>query len=375
VLANGAGLLVRSYAAVRGQDFGFDAGGVVTMSLSPAGPRYPDSPSFQRFYEDVFERVRAIPGVQHVGTVSRLPLFGGSNGNVWVEGTPPRANQGEGPLVEVVSVTGDYFQVMEIPLRAGRVLTVDDSASTAVGVVINERFAELAWPGSDPLGKRFSFSDNPPEWRTVVGVVGDVRQWGPEQPTQAQAYFPFTHGWSVSAYLTVRTDGDPAALVPAIRQAILAVDPSAPPTDVRLMSDRVDGTMAQRRFYTTLVTLFAASALFLAAAGIYGTVSYFVARRTRDLAIRIALGAARSGIMGMVVRRAVRLAVWGVILGLVGVWLSTMALRGLVFGLRPMDPLTLAAGCALLTLIAVASAVFPARRAVRVSPILALRME
>jgi ABC-type antimicrobial peptide transport system permease subunit len=179
----------------------------------------------------------------------------------------------------------------------------------------------------------------------------------------------------VSAYLTVRTAGDPAALVPAVREAVLTVDPTAPPSDVRLMSDRVDGTMAQRRFYTTLVTLFAASALLLAAAGIYGTVSYFVARRTRDLAIRLALGAARNGIMGLVVRRAVRLAVWGVLLGLGGVWLSTLALEGLVFGLRPMDPLTLAGGCALLATVAVAAAVFPARRAVRVAPVLALRTE
>jgi predicted permease len=319
--------------------------------------------------------VRAIPGVASVGTVSRLPLFGGSNGHVWVEGTAPRRNEDEGPLVEVTSVTGDYFQTMGIPLLKGRGLVAVDSIGTAIGVVINERLAEQAWPDAEPLGKRFSFSDNPPLWLTVVGVVGDVRQWGPEQPPLGHAYFPLTQGWTTSSYLTVRTNGDPAALVPAVRAAILAVDPAAPPSEVRTMSDLVDRTFAQRRFYTTLVTIFAAAALFLAAAGIYGTVSYFVARRTRELAIRIVLGAKGNGIMGLVVQRAVRLAVWGVLLGLVGVWASTRVVSGLVFGLRALDPLTIAAGCVVLGFVAVASAALPARRAVRVSPVLALKTE
>ena len=150
--------------------------------------------------------------------------------------------------------------------------------------------------------------------------------------------------------------GDPAQLVPALREVILAVDPTAPPSDVRTMSERVERTMAQRRFYTTLVTLFAAAALFLAAAGIYGTVSYFVARRTRELAIRIALGAAGNGIMRLVVHRAVRLAVWGVALGLIGVWISTRALDGMVYELDPLDPLTIVTGCLVLALVAVADA-------------------
>jgi ABC-type antimicrobial peptide transport system permease subunit len=205
--------------------------------------------------------------------------------------------------------------------------------------------------------------------------VGDVRQWGPEQPTLAHAYFPYPRGWQTGAYLTVRTDGDPSALVSEVRAQILAVDPTAPPAEVRTMTDLVDRTFAQRRFYTTLVTLIAAAALFLAAAGIYGTVSYFVARRTRDLAIRIVLGARGNGIMGLVVKRAVRLAVWGVLLGLAGVWASTGVVRGLVFGLNALDPLTIVAGCVVLASVAVAAAALPARRAVRVSPVLALKTE
>lgn len=375
VLANGAALLVRSYAAVRGQEYGFHAEGVITMSVNPSGPRYQDEQALVSFYDQVLGRVGAIPGVASVGTVSRLPLFGGSNGAVWVEGTPPRANAGEGPLVEVVSVTGDYFEAMGIPLLQGRVLLPEDSASAATGVVINQALAHEAWPDADPLGKRFSFDDNPPNWLTVVGVVGDVRQWGPEQHARAQAYFPLTRGWSSSGYLTVRTSGDPSTLVPRIREAILAVDPSQPPGDVQTMTDRVERTFAQRRFYTTLIGLFAVAALFLAAAGVYGTVSYFVTRRVRELGIRIALGAGGSGIVALVVRRGARLALWGVGIGLVGVWASTRVLSGVVYGISALDVPTLFAGCLALALVAVAASTLPALRAVRVSPVTALRSE
>jgi len=375
VLANGAALLVRSYAAVRGQDFGFESHGVVTMSLNPAGPRYDSDQAYLTFYDDVLARVAAIPGVAGVGTVSRLPLFGGSNGNVWVEGTPPRQNGGEGPLVEVTSVQGDYFATLGIPLRRGRLLQAVDSVSAAPGVVINQRFADVAWPDEDPLGKRFSFNDDPPLWLTVVGVVGDVRQWGPEQAPQAQLYAPFARGWTSSSYLTVRASGDLTGLVPRIREAILAVDPAQPPSDVQTMEARMDRTFAQRRFYTTLIALFAVAALFLAAAGVYGTVSYFVARSVRELGIRIALGAAGSGILGLVVRRGVRLAVWGVLIGLVGVWASTRVVAGLVYGIRAVEPVTLVAGCLVMTLVTAAASIIPAARAVRVSPLLALRSE
>jgi predicted permease len=375
VLANGAALLVRSYATLRSQDFGFQTEGVVTMALNPAGPRYQDDGALVTYYDQILAKVGAVPGVEHVGTISRLPLFGGSNGNVWVEGTPPRQNSGEGPLVEVTSINGDYFETMGIPLLKGRLLQPEDSASAATGVVINQRFADVAWPGESPLGKRFSFNDNPPNWLTVVGVVGDVRQWGPERPTQAQMYVPFVRGWTAAAYLTVRTAADPSALVPRIREAVLAVDPAQPPADVRMMKDRVDTTFAQRRFYTTLVALFALAALFLAAAGVYGTVSYYVARRVRELGIRMALGAGGTGIVGLVVRRGLRLAVWGVAIGLVGVWASTKVVEGLVYGIGAMDPPTLLAGCVALAGVAVAASVLPALRAVRVPPVLALRSE
>ena len=375
VLANGAMLLVRSYAAVRGQDFGFTTEGVITMSLNPAGPRYADDAAYQTYYDQVLENVGAIPGVVSVGTISRLPLFGGTNTNVWVEGTPARRNDGEGPLVEVTGVNGDYFDAMGIPLLRGRFLQPGDSAAAATNVIVNQRFAEVAWPDQDPIGKRFSFADDPPSWITVVGVVGNVRQWGPEQPAQGQLYAPHVRGWSTGSYITARTSGDPATLVPAIRQAVLAADPTQPPSDVRTMAERVDRTFAQRRFYTSLITLFAAAALFLAAAGVYGTVSYFVARRIREMGIRMALGAGATGIVALVVRRGLRLAFWGVLIGLTGVWASTKVIGGLVYGVDSIDPLTIVVGCLAMTLVAIMASAIPAGRAVRVSPALALRSE
>jgi putative ABC transport system permease protein len=361
VLANGAALLVRSYVRLRAQPPGFDADGVLTVSLDPAGTRYEGWPAISRYYDQVLEQVRAVPGVRKVGTVSRLPLFGGSNGNVLIEGRPPRAKSDEGPLVEVTSIDGDYFSAMGIKLLEGRTLLPRDSAKEAVGVVINRHFAREAWPGEDPLGKRFSFSDNPPDWNTVVGVVDDVRQWGPEQSPVSQAYWPLTRGWTSSAYLVVRTSQDPGALAQAVRRAVLAVDPMQAPSGIRTMTTLVDRTYAQRRFYTTLIGLFAVAALLLAAAGIYGTVSYYVARRGRELGIRMALGAGGSGIVGLVLRRSVRLAVWGVALGLGGVWASTSLVAKLLYGIGALDPVTLAA--------------LPARRAVRLPPMVALRSE
>ena len=375
VLANGAGVLIQSYAEVRGQEYGFDTEGVLTLALNPAGPRYETQESREAFFEDAAERVGSVPGVVGVGLVTRLPLSGGSNGNVLVEGAPARSSSDEGPLVEVTSITGDYFAAMGIPLLMGRTLEPDDSISVAVGVVINRAMADEVWPGEDPLGKRFSFRDDPPEWLTVVGMVGNVRQWGPEQPPLSQVYFPFTRGWTSTGYLVASVAGQPTAVVPEVRRAIRSADPTQAPSDILAMDQRLESAFAQRRFYTTLIALFAIAALFLASAGIYGTVSYFVTRRLREVGIRMALGAGNSNIMGLVLRRGIGLAVWGVAIGLGGVWAVTSLLEGLVYGITATDTLTLIAGCVALAGVAIAASTLPALRALRVSPVLALRAE
>ncbi|KPJ84079.1 MAG: hypothetical protein AMS19_02105 [Gemmatimonas sp. SG8_23] len=374
VLANGAGLLVRSYAELRGQEYGFDTGGVLTFALSPSGPRYEEAGPREQFFEAVNGRIAEVPGVRSVGMVSRLPLEGGSNGNVQVEGWEPRTSHNQGPLVELVSVVGDYLPAMGIPLLQGRMLTPTDSIADAVGVLVNQAMVDEIWPGENPLGKRFAFGDAPP-WLTVVGVVGNVRQWGPERPVLAQTYVPYSRGWSTSGFLAVRIEGDPSRIVPDVRRAVLEVDPTQPPSNIRSMDERLEASFAQRRFYTNLIGLFALAALFLASAGIYGTVSYFVARRTRELGIRIALGSGRSGVVGLVVRRGVRLAAWGLGLGLLGVWGTVSIAESLVYGVAAVDPLSLMAGCLVLAAVAIGASALPATRAARVPPSLALRSE
>jgi predicted permease len=375
VLANGAAVLVRSYARVQGQEYGFRTDGVVTFAVRPDGPRYGDAASRERYLDRTREAVLAVPGVRRAGFVTRLPLGGGTNGNVLVEGRGPRASANEGPLVEVASVVGDYFDAMGIPLIRGRLLTAADSVAGAVGVVINDAMAREVWPDEDPVGKRFSFDDDPPDWITVVGVVGDVRQWGPEEDPLGQIYFPYTRGWTQSGYVVARFEGDPVAVIPAVRQAALSVDRTLPPSDLQGMDARLEEALGQRRFYTLLIGLFALAALILAGAGIYGTVSYFVARRRPELGIRMALGAARSGIVRLVIRRGLRLALWGVGLGLVGVWASTSLIESMVYGVGPLEAPILLAGCVLLGAITVVASALPALRAVRVSPVLALRAE
>lgn len=375
VLANGAALLVRSYLGLERQEYGFAIEGVLTLAVNPAGERYESVDAREGYLDEVLLRAAAVPGVQAAGFVTNLPLGGGTNGNALIEGRGPRTNQNQGPLVEVTSARGDYFEAMGIPLLRGRLLEAEDSVPGAVGVLVNQAMVDEVWPGEDPIGKRFSFGDDPPDWLTVVGVVGDVRQWGPEQPPIAQTYTPYRRGWSTSGYVTVRAAGDPETLIAAVRRAVLDVDPTQPPSTVVGMDERLAGALSQRRFYTSLIGLFAAAALALAAAGVYGTVSYFVARRVRELGIRMALGAGRTGIVGLVLRRAARVAVLGLALGLVGIAASTRVLSSVVYGVRPVDPLTLVAGCLLLASVALGASALPAARAARVSPVSALRAE
>jgi predicted permease len=375
VLANGAGLLVQSYRTLRGQEMGFQQEGMLTLQVMAAGVGYESRMSRAAYLDRVVASASAIPGVTQAGWVSKLPLNGGSNSNVLVEGRGPRTNSNEGPLVEMSFVAGDYFQAAGIELLTGRALIADDSLPANLGAVINRTMADRVWPGEDALGKRFSLDDDPPQWITVVGVVEAVRQWSLESSVQNEAYLHVGRAWGPAGYLTLRTDGDAAALVPAARQAVLDVDPTLPPSDIHTMVDRVEGAFAQRRFYTTLISLFAVAALFLAAAGVYGTVAYYVSRRTRELGIRMALGAAGSGILKLVLRRGFRLAFWGVGIGLLGVWASTSVVDRMLYGVGAIDTATLVTGALALAAVALTASALPAFRAIRVSPVHALRSE
>jgi hypothetical protein len=264
---------------------------------------------------------------------------------------------------------------MGILLLAGRALTPEDTDTVAPGVVINEAAASRFWPDQDPLGKRFGFSGDPPHWLTVVGVVGNVRQWMPGSTPQAELYWDYTLNPRPRMFITLNAVGDPRELIRPARAAVLAVDPLQPVSEIQTMGELLASDFSGREFYTLLVGLFSLLAVFLATAGIYGVISYFVVQKTHEMGIRLALGAARKELVTLVLGRALGIVFWGILFGLGGVLVSTRIIASLLFGVRPLDPLTLLGGVCLLLLVGVTGALLPSLRGTRLSPVAALRSE
>ena len=375
VLANTGLLLVQSYASLQETDQGFDQEHTLTLGLTLGGDRYDDAVARQAFFEQLIPRLQSMPGVQGAGATSKLPLLGGTNGPVFTDEMIAGGSGEDGILTEVTSVVGEFFPSMGIPLLAGRALTRADDDPENPGVVINEAAAYRFWPDEDPLGRRFSFGNDPPQWLTVVGVVGDVRQWGPEIRPQPEAYLRYSQNPRTRMFLSLSSAGDPRDLIRPARAAVLSVDPNQPVSEIRTMGEIVGSQLAGREFYTFLIGLFSLLALGLAAAGIYGVISYFVAQRTRELGIRVALGAGHAGLMGLVVRRALLLAIAGVVVGLGGVFVATIVVSSLLYGVSPLDLPTLGGGVGLLLAVGVAAALVPGFKATRLSPVEALRTE
>jgi hypothetical protein len=262
---------------------------------------------------------------------------------------------------------------MGIPLLAGRTLTPEDARAVAPGVIINEAAALQFWPDQNPLGKRFGFEGDPPDWLTVVGVVGNVRQWGAAITPRPEVYWAYSQDPRAAMYITLKAVGDPRELIRPARAAVLDVDPLLPVSEIRTMGELVASDLSIRAFYTLLIGLFSILALFLSAAGIYGVISYFVVQRTHEMGVRLALGAARRGLMGLVLRRALKILFLGLLFGLGGVWVSTQIIASLLFGVRPLDLPTLVGGVVLLLLVGLTGALLPSLRGTRLSPVVALR--
>jgi len=374
ILANAGLLLIRSYGALRDVDQGFDREHTLTMALSLGGERYDQLDEWQAFYNELIPRLEAIPTVRHAAAVSKLPLRGGTNGPVITEDQLTSEPDQDGTLMEMTAIVGDYFGSMGIPLLAGRMLRRDDADSVNPGVVINQAAARSLWPDQDPLGKRYAFDGTPP-WLTVVGVVGDVRQWGPEHAPRPETYGAFSLRARARMYLTVMAEGDPAALARPVRDAVLSVDPLQPVSEIRTMGEILTTDMSAREFYTMLIGLFSALALVLAAAGIYGVISYFVVRRTRELGIRLALGAGRKGLVGLVACKALWIVSAGMVLGLAGIFGSTRIISSLLYGVEPLDLTAIFGGVGFLVIVGLAAAMIPALRTARISPLTALRAE
>jgi putative ABC transport system permease protein len=382
VLLAGSGLLARSFLRMRDVDPGFRSTGVLTLRLSLPTASYKDAASVARFYQQLLDRLTGIPGVQGAGAITKLPLVneGNNNSGTWVEDHPPAPNAVP-TLHPGATVNGTYFQAMGIPLVHGRPFDRTDPSRASDQAIVSVSFAKKYWPAGSAIGKRIRQNPEGP-WQTIVGVVGDVHSTSLTEPADAMVYFPTVMGDGKdstfadrSMAIAVRTTSTPESITSALRREVWALDPNLPLVNIRPMETVLSNAMARTSFTLLMVGVAAGVALLLGAIGIYGVISYMVSLRTREIGVRMALGA-RSGQVGaMVVRQGIVLATIGVVIGLAGSFAVTRFLTSLLFGVSPNDPLTLASVATTLLVIASVASWLPARRASRIDPVEALRAE
>lgn len=374
MLLSGAGLLIRSFVELSAVDPGFRTERALALDLSLPSAAYPELEQVRAFYATLEERVRGLPGVEAVGSSSSVPMSGFYWGSpLLVEGLPePRP--GEDRVVQIRIVTPGFFPTMGVPVLRGRGFLPSDGPSSARVVLLTESAAARYFPGQNPVGMRVAIpAGDEPQWAEVVGIVGDVRGSDLTEEVEPGLYFAYSQRAGRQMSLVLRTGSDPTTLIPAIRREVQALDSDLPIFNARTLEQAVGEAVSQPRFYMLLLSIFGATALGLSAIGIFGVMSYSVAQRTREIGIRIALGAAPRTVLRMVVGGALALALSGVAIGMVGASAGTRLLSALLFGVRPSDPLTLVSVALILTGVAVAASYLPARRAIRVDPMVALR--
>jgi predicted permease len=372
ILLIGAGLLINSFVRLTSVDLGFRTDHILSMNVSLPETRYRTGDLRLRFYQQLEERVRALPGVQSVAFASRLPLGASSSSGLSTD-LQPDAKLAAGYQV----VSPGYFEMLGIPLERGRLFTADDHTGQPPVAVVNQMFAQRFLSGRDPLGARLRRGPQAP-WIAIVGVVKDIRRDGLAKEITPQFYLPAAQTDVYPARLNdfgARTAGDPHQLVKAIQQQVWAVDRDQTVINVRTLDEAVTASVAERRFQTLLLAIFAAVAVGLAVIGIYGVLAYSVSQRTPELGIRIALGADPREILAMVLRQAGRLIAVGVAIGVAGSYALTRFVESMLFGVRPHDAVTYLAAVALLAGVSVAASLIPARRGSKVDPMVALRYE
>jgi putative ABC transport system permease protein len=345
------------------------------MTVPATGANYRKDEQVVAFYRNVLDRVHALPGVEAAGIVSVLPFSANyDNCGFFIE-AKPLANPTQAPSARRYVITPNYLRAMGIPLLHGRQFNEQDDAKSPLVALISKTAADRNWPGEDPIGKRIRLGGSDSELRTIVGIVGDVRQKGLDDRPGIQAYEPHAQGNGNGMSLVVRTSVDPASLTAAVRNEIRAVDPSLPVYGIMTMRELISSSVAERRFTLLLVGVFAAVALFMTAIGIYGVISYSVAQRSQEFAIRMALGAQRYEVVQLVLGQGFRLMLFGLVLGVAGAFALTRVLEHLLFQTNTTDPLTFMLVTITLSAAGIIACWLPARRAVRVDPMVALRNE
>jgi predicted permease len=380
MLLVGAGLLIRSFDKLTKVDLGFEPSQVLTYSVTFPSAKFGDRDQAAPLYDALLERAKALPGVQQAALSADLPMGGASYLSFSIQGRPDRPERpGAAPEdMQPFAVSPDYFATMHIPLKRGRLITAADRAgATPVAVISEEAARRFFADGRDPIGSRITFG-NPSDssgWMTIVGVVGNIAQEGVTAKPYAQLYQSIDQSPTRVVYVSLRSDRDPLLLASSVRGTVRAVDPDLLVNDIQTLEDRVSQNIARPRLSVLLIGAFSAIALLLAAIGIYGVMAYTVAQRTREIGVRMALGADPHEVKQLVVRQGMRPALIGVAVGLVAAFAATRLIASLLYGVSAVDPLTFVLVPLFLIAVALLATYLPARRATRVPPTVALQAE
>ncbi|HEY9402426.1 MAG TPA: ABC transporter permease [Pyrinomonadaceae bacterium] len=384
ILLIGAGLLIKGFLSLQKVDPGFNPNNVLTLNTSLPRSTYQTNEMAARFYEQLLERVQALPGVKAAGAVTVLPFSNSDEGTgFYIEGQP-KPDAGQGPLLHQRIISPGYFQAMGVGVRNGREFDHRDRADGQPTAIINETMARRFWPNQNPIGKRLALTTEVYQggkfnldaaWREVVGVVGDVRHFGLASEPVAEAYIALPQSPEREMTVVIRTSSDPLALAPAVRREVASIDKDQPVANIRTMDQIMSESLARPRFSFLLLTIFAGVALVLSAVGVYGVMSYSVGQRTHEYGIRMALGAQTRDMFTLVLKEGFMLAIIGIGVGIAGALALTHYLRSLLFGISATDPVIFVSISLMLIAITLLACYIPARRAMRVDPMVALRYE
>jgi putative ABC transport system permease protein len=372
VLLIGAGLMLRSFAAMAREDIGFNPRNSLGFQIGLPDEKYPEE-KCRIFFDQLLSRLRALPGVAAAGAIHQLPMTGVSRADFTIVGEPP-VEKGKEPVTNFRVVTPGYFGAIGIPLKRGRDFNAQDNEKAAGVVIVDEAFARRRFPNQEPIGRRITLVDKPNKPLEIVGVVGDVKN---KLDEIAEPYIYIAHAqFSFSDMgIVIRTTAEPAAITPALRAEVMALDPALPISGLKTVERMVYERSTPKRIMTAMMGVFAVFALLMSGAGLYAVMTYAVSRRTHEIGVRLALGARPRDILRMITRQGMKLTLVGLAFGLAGAFALTRVISGLLFGVSAADPLTFILISLLLTCVAMLACYLPARRATKVDPLVALRHE